>query len=388
MIHKKRWLVAGFLVILTLLPLGAVAAQDGEPDPEDVLAEAERVLAEAERALGIASEVSAQSNQVLDFVQAAVIIAGVVGTLGGLLVNRRFSDLDKELERVTAIRDEAEAMLRDIRAQNTDATRALQLVQLGENQLRTGNLSEALGTFSAAHTLAPDNETTNYFLGELYVLQRDLDQALFHLDKALEVSPEFAPAIASRGFALRLQGDRATTQDERDRLYAQAEGDILRALGTNPRLLNAERQSLWATLGGHYRRQNRLEKAADAYERATQVTPSSSWAVGGVATCNALLGNVDKATTFYERSRTLAERRLAENQGDFWAWSDKAIADLYLGNSREALDAYSRVVEHTDTIAPLESAVRALEDLRDLQPPLAGVGEAIDLLSNAMGEYA
>lgn len=376
----KRWFIIGLVTIAALLPLGVVAAQDGEPDPEDALAEAQHLLEEAERVLGVASEISAQANQILDFVQVAVVFVTLVGAGAGFFINRRFEALDKEVDEVTKIRDQAENMLKEIRERTGAAIRALQLVQLGENQLRTGNLSEALDTFKSAYELAPDNETTNYFLGELYVLQRDLESALFHLEKALDVSPNFAPAIASRGFALRLMGDRADSLDERNSLYAQAEGEILRALNTNSRLLNAESQSLWATLGGHYRRQGRLEKAAEAYERAANVTPNSSWAVGGVATCNALLGNVDKATTFYQRSLVLAERKLAENQADFWAWSDKALSDLYLGNSDDALNDYQRVIEHTDTVAPLESAIRALEDLQHLEPPPENIGAALDLL--------
>src|SRR5690606_32366636 len=120
---------------------------------------------------------------------------------------------------------------------------------------------------------------TNYLLGYLYTLRKRFDDAIVRLEHALKQDADFAPAIAALGLALRRKGDAMQAPEqsaERARLYAEAESKLLRALDLDERLIDAEGESYYGTLGGLYRRQQRYQAALEAYEKAHTVTPNAS----------------------------------------------------------------------------------------------------------------
>src|SRR5262249_39020616 len=161
------------------------------------------------------------------------------------------------------------------RGQADKAIRALALMQLGEQQLERHNLKAALQMYKQAFDLDPTNRATNYFLGELYVQDKQLEQGIAHLNRALSASSviEYAPAEAALGYALRVQAERATDPNRRDELYAESEERFLRALQSDPAALDINGESIQAVLGGLYKRQGRIDKAIYRYEEALKVTP-------------------------------------------------------------------------------------------------------------------
>ena len=62
-------------------------------------------------------------------------------------------------------------------------------------------------------------------IGELYTQRKGIALAIAHLERALEKEPEFTPAIAALGLALRRQGDGLDApgqEAERQRAWEQA----------------------------------------------------------------------------------------------------------------------------------------------------------------------
>jgi tetratricopeptide (TPR) repeat protein len=411
----RRVCLAGLLLVVWLwlgVTIAYAAPPPQDPDPEDVLDRAQEVLDQAQAVLNSAQAASDQSTDILEFIQATVTVGAVIATLGGGALaaagfrtiaeykqelNERAAQLDalqRRLEEaaVTAEQERegmqrlVEGQMGDLREQANKAIDALTLVQLGENQIRAGNVEQALVTYQAAYELDPDSEAINYFLGELHLMGRDLENAVKYLDCCLETDPSFPPAVAARGHAIRLLAEKSQNLTERNRLYAEAESHLLRALEERPNLLNAEGEAVHGTLGGLYRRQGRLREAIAAYEEAQKVTPQHSYPVNNLATLHLMLGNAEEAAAYFERSRVLALRRLDDNPFDYWARFDLANTQLHDGNKEEALQTLAQAVEQAPVHGPLESALDALRDLQTAPTPLPGLDEAIAYLEAAIPE--
>lgn len=388
-----------WLALVALLLAGVTVAQAApppqEPDPEQILERANEVL-------NVAQGVAEQTSTLLDFIQFSVFVAGGLVTVGGFVLARAglrtLSDYRKELdalvERLASAAQEAEDIqqavqqthaeeMKELRERADRAIRALSLLQLGENQFRSGNFDEAHATYVDAHALDPDSQSVNYFLGELYLMKRDLEQAIAHLDKALEAESDFGPAVAAKGYALRLLGERADDPERRHMLYAEAESLLRRALRNRPSLRNAEGEAFYGTLGGLYRRQNRLHEAIAAYEKAEHVTPHHSYPVINLAFLHTMLGNTEMADTYFGRSRGLALRRLDDNPFDYWARLDLAFAQLHGDEVDDALATFKQAIDHVPSTGPLESALDTLNSLREAPAPFPGLDKAAALLESA-----
>lgn len=412
---RRRVQVTGMilgLVLFLALGVGAVAAQDEEPGSEETLERADATLERAEFVLDMAQSTAEQTQSIMDFIQTSVTVGGVVVALigGGLAAvglgtltdyrrqvrasAERLEELSVQLESATqAARDirstlqaEHAEEMHSIRERAARAVRSLSLLQLGESQRRQGNFDEALATFLEAHRLDPDSQSINYFLGEMYLVARDLDDAIMHLETALEQDPDFAPAIAARGYAIRLQAEATKDAEQRDMLYAEAESLLLRSLKIRPSLRNTEGEAVYGTLGGLYRRQRRLHEAVAAYTRAEEVTPQHSYPAINLAILHTMLGQSAQATAYFERTRELALGKLDDNPYDYWARLDLGFAQLQAGETAAAMETFALAAEHAPARGPLESALNTLGDLNQAPKPAPGVDEAISVLEKALGE--
>lgn len=194
------------------IPIGAT------PEPAEVLNQAQAALTQAQAALAQsqavatqAAQVSSQAGIVLNFIQVVAILGSVLGAVAGVLVTvnglRTLSeyqgDLAKsrtelgqmrtELEAATARAAQTSKILEDENARQVEivkdelvkAYRSLGLLQVGEQQFELGNHKAALQLYQQAYQLNPANEIVSYFLGELYLIERDLPQAVKYLEQAI-----------------------------------------------------------------------------------------------------------------------------------------------------------------------------------------------------------
>jgi len=403
--------LAGLIVVLfafILTPTNVTIAQSPTPTPASAATAApavaaDEVLAQARSASEAADRAMNTIGFILNFVQVAgLLLTGLIAlltasgfrTLGqyraelaqarGELETMR-TNLEHETEQarirmeqeMEQVRIRVETETSEVRTRADKAIRGLEYMQLGERLLAARNFKAALDIYREAHKLDPDNRATNYFLGELYIQRKDIDKGIDHLQRALADGTDFAPAEAALGYALRIQGERAKSEEERNRLYAEAEARFLRALEIDPAARDINNESVYGVLGGLYKRRNLIDDAIRSYEKAQQVTPESSYPIVNLATLYMIAGKPDVARGYYERVARISTRLLESNPGDYWARFDLITSQTALGNLPTALAQTDTVLTQVESAGPLETFLDTLTRLKDSPYPPAGVEQVI-----------
>ncbi len=387
---------------------------------------------DAEFLLERANDATQTADTILSWLEGASVLIGIVVVVGGWLLRRYFQeeieDLRRDLQESVAsssafveqarkslesregqVRQLEQDLQQSQRELNTalstrieesvqanrdrfteiqdrarDNFRVLSLQLLAEQQVRARNIETAIKTLQSAIAIDSGDHASNYLLGYLYTSRKQIDLALDHLGRALESDPDFAPAIAAYGLALRRQGDKLTAPEqvtERNRLWAQAEDKLLQALQMDPQLTDADNESYYGTLGGLYRRQGRYDDALAAYEQAHAVTPDSSYPVINLASLHKHKGNDNRADHFFHMVIEKADLTLDDDPRDAWTRCDRAQALLVLGQKQEAFQEIETVIGQKPGSTVLETVRDGLIFLRDAPSPINGLDEMIATLN-------
>jgi tetratricopeptide (TPR) repeat protein len=370
------------------------------PDPD-------LVLQRANQAIDYASRATDQASLVLGFIQAISILFAGVAAAGGILLGagafRTLREYDKQLkvlreqlgdeaqkaadvrtslqressEQFNVFLNDAMGQIRAAQEQADKMTRALTLLQLGELQNEVGNRNMAIRAYEEAYALDPRNRATNYQLGELYILDRQLDKAIKHLELALREDRNFAPAIAAMGYAIRLQGDKMTEPGEKNRMWAQSEQKLLEALKIDENVRDYNKQPYLANLAALYKRQGRIADAITYYEKAQEAVPDSSYPISNLAQLYFMQGDVAKGRSYFEQSLANAQRSVNLNAADFWGRFDMVTAQLALnGDWRQDMAAALR----QSPTGPLDSLMNGLRNLKNTPNPPREIDEAMQLV--------
>jgi tetratricopeptide (TPR) repeat protein len=404
----KRTALPLFLLIGSLLLAAPARAQQAAPEataapdaltPQQVLALAQKAQADAANANNNAINVVNTANNavntvnlLLNLVQAAslfgTVLAGAFALLGARIGRRTLADYRAELDKAYAELQERrtglDAETEKVRIQADKAIRALALMQLGEQQWERRNIKGALQMYRQAYELDPDNRATNYFLGELYIQEKQLDKSVEHLERSLVSGYEYAPAEAALGFALRRQGEQTQEPARRDQLFAQAEERFLKALRLDPGALDINGESVQAALGALYKRQGRDDKAIYRYEQARRITPERSYPVSNLANLYFLQGNLEKAREMFEQSLNMATQLLEANPQDFWPRLDHMTALMVLGHYEEAAEDLAVVLQQVSSPGPLETVIGELNRMKTAPRPLRHADEFITRMQAAI----
>ncbi len=404
-------LLLGFLVLVFVMTR-PVLAQGPTNTPQDIADWAQRTIDASSRAVDSA-------NTILQLIQVLSIFIGALIGLAGLLGLRSVGELrqtrDQYLNEIQEMQDKSRAFeqrieenlkaireatekqtnsmqvqsdmqMGQIREQSERSVQALTLLQLGKQQMDSGNIEAALDTFKQAFALEPQNRAINYFMGELYINKLDnIDSGISHLRTAgaeIEGGPDtFLAAKAAYAYALRRKGEQApVSSPEQREYYLKSEWHFLEALKRNPRLLDIEGESFYGALGGLYKRQGRLRDAVECYEHAlAAVRAVSSYPYNNLGILYILLREPDKAAHYFDRAIRVAGQRLDDRPFDAWARFDMVTAQIMRGNSQEVAKHLPMALQSsTDTTA----LSKFLGGLRELQN--AGPSELLDNVIRAV----
>ncbi|MCC6798883.1 MAG: tetratricopeptide repeat protein [Anaerolineae bacterium] len=406
--------------LLALAPLFALALAAGalffawKADRGATLVVSDQVSpGEATALLERANDAVNFTDSVLSFLEGASVVLGAFIALGAWmlrnsvqdqiatiraendLTQRRLAEREASLSQLESeVRrhlDDALAITqREIEGAGQRADRSFRLLNslvLAEQQVRAHNHASALNILHDAFKLEPDNYAINYLLGYLYSLRREYDRAIQHLEDSLAREAGFAPAIAALGLALRRKGDSLGAEDERTQrnvYWSQAEMRLLNALQLDPHLTDAEGESYYGSLAGLYRRQGRYADAIDAYRRAEQITPTSSYPLINLASLYWHQGATEQAHSYFERVHDVARLKLDTNPLDNWARADFAQALAALGQRDEALRQFEFVRENHPEEGLLLTIRSGLAFLAPAPVPNEGIGALLAAVDRAL----
>jgi tetratricopeptide (TPR) repeat protein len=397
----RHWIA----LLVTLMFAASALAQDAPTPPApaettelaaaELAATAEWLAGQVERA----ERAVDQAFNLLGLFEAfGLIIAVVGGALGALGITRLFlaqnelaatrarieaglHELEEDLEgqirekeaRLEHLREDLIARFDNEHAALRDRTsRALlaqSLLALGERQYRVRDLRGAIATYTRAIALDHDNPIAHYRQGYVHVHLGQFDAAEASFRQSLALEPDFALAKAGFGFALRRKADSMEHGTERDILMNEAERNLLEALAANPNLVDDDNESWWGALGGLYRRTGQMERAIRAYERATEVTPHSSYGYGNLAQLYALTQDHQRMLKTYERVEKLAWASTQADVNNYWDHADVVTARLALGKADGAMSMLPDALALASSAWECQALVDTLTRLAGLVSP-------------------
>ncbi|MBZ0308963.1 MAG: hypothetical protein K8I82_23060 [Anaerolineae bacterium] len=359
------WTAVTLLVVLACVYIGfqLVTGFQRYQQNDDAVLESEsitdaqrRMLDRAESALDRANESAEMAGTILSFLEgASVLVALALGAAAifGFQNSRelrediqeerdkievelgKFDDLWKQIEphkdTLTTLDDQLAAFKNTQQSIQDSFGDLLQASQ----ELSLKNYREAYHYAQRVLERSSDNILALYIAGwlETQYIPGTLESACQRFEQAISIDPASPSIKAAYGVALRRMALAARDENDRRSLIDQSLGKLLDALGNNPNLIDLNRESFWGPVGGNYRDKNQLDPAIEAYERALNVTPGSSYPMGNLGALYLLKAKNasskefrDKALEAFRLTAVASEGELRFNPNDYFVLMDLAMS--------------------------------------------------------------
>jgi tetratricopeptide (TPR) repeat protein len=273
------------------------------------------------------------------------------------------------------------AQVQDTTIQNMkDVGKALLYLSVSTRLWDQKKIASAVAECLKAKQLRPDDAQVNYTLGEFYRKLGSYDEAIDCLEKAIATETEFALAHFELGMAYRSRADKLyadpSLKQQHDQEYDWAIEHLEEATRLHP-----DDEEIIATLGGTYRRYGKYQEALNWYNKALDLNPISSYALGNVASLSWHEGKLDASRKAYRSTAELATKRINSNISyePFWDYYDRAMAKLVLGPKDDALKDYQIAVGLTFVPENFQSVLSGLFFLKEVEDkyPIDGLNEAL-----------
>ena len=398
---RKFVLICSILLIF----IGVTVAQDAEVTPEANNLDTAQLdnaitttTANLEASNTTLEEMQVIEDRVLNYFGFFETISLVITVLGGVAALtlaifgfRGFNDIRRarqELDDATLNFSLKEAEL-DERIRSFDAMKeniqrqiqqdwhnshlGLSLLPLARQQFRAGNTKGALHTYERAANLDPTNPVTLYHIAYIYTQENELEKAQTLLEKALEIDPTLDLARAALGFVYRRIGEQQTDSQAYERYFELGKQYLNQALVNSERLVDDDGESWYGALAGLHNRLGEIDKAIFYYERASEVTPQSSYPFANLAMLYVQEGNRNFEPAF-EKVARLAKEKANIELNDYWGYADLLAAQLALGQANDAETTLEQLLETVppsvkdviprvrDTLQKLGNSLEKFED--------------------------
>ncbi|MDQ6643763.1 MAG: tetratricopeptide repeat protein, partial [Chloroflexota bacterium] len=341
------------------------------PDANQILNQANQATTEAQRTLNVISIILGFFSFIVGIL---AILAGVLTSVGIILINRYRKQLNEERQQLSEEREEAIKKRTDM----DNTLKAVVYLGLGDRLYDQDKKQEAVAIYRKVGSLLPGDSEINYSLGRIYSGSEYYEDAIATFNAALSANPNFAEAEMELGLAYRRRGEAQKEPDAevlRNADYDQAVTHLKRAINLRPNYEDA-----LAGLGAAYRRmgdkerdtkaREYYEQAKEYYKQAHMADPSSSYALGNVASLSWFLGEQKAANSYFTLAEAVAKVRIM-NAGRspeiYWDYYDLALAQLVIGTvtkdeatKDEAIKTYHTAIQLTPGTVQLNSVLNNL----------------------------
>ena len=257
----------------------------------------------------------------------------------------------------------------------------------------TGDTDRAVEELRHELDLRPNSDAAHQMLGEILTDTGQIDAAEREFQQAIALRPNFWGNYDALGLALYRIGrfreaaaafERVTELQPDNANGFQRLGTAYNAAGDTPRaIVNYERAltlaptpKAYANLGFVYYSQHRFADAANAYNRALALDPTSHITYRNLGDVYQRQGRRDDARTAYGKAIEFAERMLQVNPKDAVTLSQQALYEAKLAERGKA----ERHMNAAVALAPADG--RVLYNLAVVQ----ALGEHKEAALNALGQ--
>jgi tetratricopeptide (TPR) repeat protein len=196
---------------------------------------------------------------------------------------------------------------------------------LGNTYLKQNRLDEAIIEYKTALSLNPGYADAHNNLGNVYLKQNRLDEAIIEYKTALSLNPGYADAHNNLGLAY----------DKRNRLD-EAIVEYKTALSLQPDI--AEVHKIRSNLGDTYSKQNRLDEAIIEYKTAISLQPNIAEVHNNLGVAYLKRNRLDEAIVEYKTAISL-KPDIAE------AHNNLGVASLKQNRLDEAVNEFTAALK-------------------------------------------
>jgi tetratricopeptide (TPR) repeat protein len=156
---------------------------------------------------------------------------------------------------------------------------------LGNIFLQEGRLDEAMDHYQKALKISPDYAEARDNIGNVFLRKGQLDEAIAQFQKVLDIKPDFASAYYGIGRVLQLKGrvDEAIAQFQK-------------ALDIKPDFAEAH-----CTLGNLFLQKERMDEAAAQYQKALEISANYTEAHNNLGYIFMQEGNMSEAAVHFQK---------------------------------------------------------------------------------------
>lgn len=338
---------------------------------------------DASATLQVAQQEEANIQTILSIINVLVVVYPVLITLAAVLVGffgfRGFRTLEKQgqdlLEDIKKLQGEAA----EKKAAIEHTQEALVYLALGDRLSNQNDTRKAIEAYKKVGSLLPNDPQINYVLGRIYSGFGYYEEAIKSFEATLAAEPQYPEAEMELGLAYRRRGEYqkgADAEAMRSQDYEKAIEHLRRAIELRPNYDDA-----LSTLGGLYRRNGEYEKALEHYEGAYRADPTSSYALGNVASLSWYLGKLDKARKYYMLTELVSmDRTMTTHAEVYWDYYDLALAQLALGKAEEAKKSYAKAIGETLGMVQFDSVLNVLHFLQKAKDPIPDLDGVIQMI--------
>ena len=256
--------------------------------------------------------------------------------------------LNDNLKQAKVYLDAAKKINPDIPSVGWNETRLL---------LKQNKVNEALALAYKTNKLFPDDIEGMAVLGSCLRASSRFDESLKYLNKAIELSPDYAEALINRGLVSLAKKDKARALE-----------DLEKAHHLKPHI-----KQIWYLVLNLKMEIKEFESVIILAEEMIKISPLDDKILASVALCHQHLQNYEKAVAFYNKALTINP-----NYGDSWANLGSALK--MQGRSGKAIAAYSKaLVINPDNAAVHNNMGVALQDLNKLDEAIEAFDKALQL---------